>query len=268
MTLFKNKIVVPLAVALTAVAGLALSVTASEGGAPLKEVEWSFDGAYGKYDKASAQRGFQVYREVCSSCHSLKYFKFRNLADLGYGEDMIKAFAAEYEVPGDVDDEGDETVRAGLPQDGMPSPFPNENAARASNGGAFPPDLSLITKARAHGPSYVYSLLTGYEDEPDGFELSDGMSYNPYFKGSQIAMGQPIFEDHVEYQDGTVASQEQIAKDITMFLAWIGEPKLEDRHSMGLNVLTYLLIFTLILYLSMKKIWAPVKRGEDVWGDK
>lgn len=263
MTLFKNTIV-----ALTAVASMAFTAQAEGDAKHAMEVDWSFNGAYGKYDKASAQRGFQVYREVCSSCHSLKYFKFRNLADIGYGDDMIKAFAAEYEVPGDIDDEGDETVRAGLPQDGIPSPFANENAARASNGGAFPPDLSLITKARVNGPNYLYSLLVGYEDEPDGFELSDGMSYNPYFKGSQIAMGQPIFEDHVEYQDGTVASQEQIAKDITMFLTWVGEPKLEERHAMGLNVLAYLLIFTFILYLSMKKIWAPVKRGEDIWGDK
>ena len=143
MKLFKNTIV-SVAVALTAVAGLASGAAASEGGTHAKEVDWSFNGAYGKYDKASAQRGFQVFREVCSSCHSLKYFKFRNLADIGYGEDMIKAFAAEYEVPGDIDDEGEETVRAGLPQDGIPAPFPNENAARASNGGAFPPDLSLI----------------------------------------------------------------------------------------------------------------------------
>ena len=263
MKMFKISIV-----ALTAVVGLAFGVAASEGGAPLEKQEWSFNGPFGVYDKASAQRGFQVYREVCSSCHALKYFKFRNLADLGYEADMIKAFAAEYEVAGDIDDEGDETVRAGLPQDGIPSPFANENAARASNGGAFPPDLSLITKARAHGPDYVYSLLTGYADEPDDFELSDGMSYNPYFKGSQIAMGQPIFDDHVEYQDGTPATQDQIAKDITMFLTWAGEPKLEARKAMGLSTMLYLLIFTIILYFSMKKIWAPVKRGEDVWGDK
>ena len=268
MKMFKNTIVVPLAVALTAVASMAFTAQALEGDAlHPKAQEWSFEGPYGTYDKHSAQRGFQVYREVCSGCHSLKYFKFRNLADLGFPEAQIKAIAAEYEVAGEVDDAGDETVRAGLPQDGIPAPFPNENAARASNGGAFPPDLSLMTKARVDGSNYLYSLLTGYSDEPADFELSDGMSYNPYFIGSQIAMGQPVFDDLVEYQDGTAATEDQIAKDVTMFLTWAAEPKLEERNAMGLSTLIYLSIFTILAYLSMKKIWAPVKRGEDVWGD-
>ncbi len=164
MKMFKNTIV-----ALTAVAGLAFAAQAIEGDAKhAKDVEWSFDGPFGKYDKKSAQRGFQVYREVCSGCHSLKYFKFRNLAEIGFPEDQIKAIAAEYEVQGDVDEAGDETFRPALPQDAMPSPFPNDNAARAGNNGAFPPDLSLITKARVNGSNYLLSLLTGYADEPEG----------------------------------------------------------------------------------------------------
>mgnify|MGYP002630121702 CR=1 FL=1 len=263
MKMFKNTVV-----GLIVVAGLAFGVAASEGGAHLEKQKWSFNGPFGTFDKASAQRGFQVYREVCASCHALKYFKFRNLEDIGYEKEMIGAFAAEYEVPGDIDEAGDATVRAGLPQDAIPSPFANENAARASNGGALPPDLSLITKARAHGPDYVYNLLTGFGDAPDDIELRDGLHYNPFFKGSQIAMAEPISDDLVEYQDGTPATKEQIAKDITMFLTWAGEPKLEARHVLGLRVLLYLLAFTILAYFSMKKIWAPVKRGEDVWGDK
>lgn len=264
MKMFKNTIV-----ALTAVASLTIGALAFEGDTkPLKQVDWSFDGPFGKFDKMSAQRGFQVYREVCSSCHSLKYFKFRNLADIGYPEDQIKAVAAEYELAGEPDEYGDETVRKGEPKDAFPAPFANENAARASNGGALPPDLSLITKARPHGPTYLYSLLTGYDDAPADFTVNEGMNYNPYFSGSQIGMMEPISDDLVEYQDGTAATQDQIAKDITMFLTWVGEPKLEDRHSMGLATILYLLFFTILAYLSMKKIWAPIKRGEDVWGDK
>lgn len=264
MKMFKNTIV-----ALTTVVGLTFAAQAFEGDAKhAKDVKWSFDGPYGTFDKASAQRGFQVYREVCSSCHSLKYFNFRNLADLGYPADQIKAVAAEYEVAGEPDEYGDETVRPGEPKDGIPAPFANENAARASNGGAFPPDLSLMTKARANGPSYVYSLLSGYEDAPADFELSEGMSYNPYFTGSQIAMAEPIFDDLVEYQHGVPATKDQIAKDITMFLHWAAEPKLEARNRMGLGTMIYLLIFTIFAYFSMKKVWAPLKRGEDVWGDK
>jgi len=255
-------------IALVAFAGLAgVAVSADDSAVHNKQVDWSFNGPFGTIDKQSAQRGFQVYREVCSSCHSLKYFKFRNLADLGYGNDMIKAFAAEYTVAGDIDSFGDPTERAGLPQDAFPSPFANDNAARASNGGALPPDLSLVAKSRADGPNYLYSLLTGYDDAPSGVELGEGMNYNAYFPGNQIAMAEPIFDDHVEYSDGTAATQDQIAKDISMFLMYVAEPKLDARHTMGLNVMLFLLVLTIIFYLSMKKIWAPVKRGDNIIGD-
>lgn len=264
MKMFKNAIV-----AFTATIAVTLGATALEGDvkAP-KKMDWSFKGPFGQFDKQSAQRGFQVVREVCASCHSMKYFRFRNLAEIGFPADQIKAIAAEYEVEGDIDDAGDPTVRKGEPKDPMPAAFPNENAARASNGGAYPPDLSLITKSRVSGPDYLYSLLTGYSEAPADFKVSPGMNYNPYFKGSQIAMAAPLSDDIVEYQDGTKATVEQMAKDVTMFLAYVGEPKLEDRHSLGLSVLIYLAIFTLLAYLSMKKIWAPVKRGENVFADK
>ncbi len=231
------------------------------------EIDWSFNGPLGQFDMASAQRGWQVYKQVCSSCHSLKYFRFRNLADIGYEEDMIKAFAAEYEVPGEVDDYGDPTVRAALPQDVFPSAFPNDNAARSANAGALPPDLSLMVKARHDGANYVYSLLVGYEDAPADFDLSSGMSYNPYFKGSQIAMAEPLFEGAVDYEDGTPATKEQMAKDVVQFLTYVAEPSLQKRHEMGIKVLIYLLILTIILYISMKKIWRPVKEGKNFYED-
>ena len=258
------------AVALTAVAAIAIgSIGASAAGAS-KHAEpqgWSFEGPTGTYDRASAQRGFQVFREVCSSCHSLKYFKFRNLSKLGYPAEQIKAMAAEYEVQGDPDDAGDPTMRKGSSNDAIPAPFPNENAARSANGGALPPDLSLITKARHDGSNYTYALLNGYEETPAEFSLPDGMSYNPYFKGDKIAMAQPLFEDQVEYQDGTKASVENMSRDVVNFLSFVGEPSLEQRHQMGVFVLFILFGLIILSYLSMKKIWAPIKRGEDVMPD-
>ena len=229
------------------------------------QVDWSFNGPLGKFDLASAQRGWQVYKQVCSSCHSLKYFRFRNLADIGYGEDQIKAMAAEYEVAGEVDEYGDETVRNALPQDVFPAPFANDNAARSANGGALPPDLSLMIKARHDGANYMFSLLTGYGDAPAGFDLSDGMNYNPYFKGGQIAMVEPLAEGIIEYEDGTAATPEQMAKDVVQFLQYVAEPSLEKRHQMGIKVLLFLLVLTILLYISMKVIWKPVKAGKNFY---
>ena len=180
---------------------------------------------------------------------------------------MIKAFAAEYDVAGDVDDFGDPTTRAAEPKDAFPSPFANDNAARASNGGALPPDLSLITKARHDGANYVYSLLVGYEDAPADFEVGAGMNYNPYFKGSQIAMAEPLFEGAVDYEDGTPATKEQMAKDVVQFLMYVAEPSLQARHQMGIRVLIFLGLLTLIFYISMKKIWKPVKEGKNFYED-
>jgi len=262
------KFVKNIAIALTAVAGFVGTLQAADAGKHPIQQEWSFEGPFGTYDQASTQRGWQVYKQVCAACHGLKYFKFRNLADIGYEEDMIKAFAAEYIVAGDPDDAGDPTERAALPQDAFPSPFANENAARASNGGALPPDLSLIVKARHDGANYLYSLMTGYEDAPAGKEVSAGKSYNPYFKGGQISMAPPLAEGIVEYEDGTAATPEQMAKDVTQFLAYVAEPGLNDRHHMGLNVLLYLIVLTIIFYLSMKKIWKTIKSGRNVYEDQ
>ncbi|NVJ98578.1 MAG: cytochrome c1 [Alphaproteobacteria bacterium] len=259
------KFVKNIAIALTAVAGLAGTAMGAGAAKHPMQMEWSFNGPTGTYDRAAAQRGWQVYKDVCSACHSLKYFRFRNLADLGYEEDMIKAWAAEYTVVDGVDDAGDPKERSGMPQDAFPSPFPNPQAAAASNGGAVPPDLSLITKARHDGANYVFSLLTGYEDAPADHPMPAGKNYNPYFKGGNISMAPPLSEGIVEYEDGTPATTEQMAKDLTTFLMYVAEPKLEARKHMGLNVLLYLGILIIVLYLSMKKIWKPVKEGKNFY---
>ena len=222
----------------------------------LLQKSWPHDGVFGKYDKAAAQRGFQVYREVCAGCHSLNFIAFRNLADLGFSEDEVKAIAAEYEVTDGPDEEGEMFDRPAKPSDYFPSPFPNDNAARASNNGALPPDLSLITKARADGVNYLYSLLLGYGEPPADFELSEGMSYNAYFGGHQIAMAQPLDDDSVEYSDGTQATIEQLSSDVTTFLTWTAEPKLEERKGTGLKAMIFLVILTGMFYATKRKIWA------------
>lgn len=252
-----KKIVLAAAAAL-ALVPFAASVQAAEEGPKMMPVSFSFEGPMGTFDKMQLQRGLQVYREVCASCHSLKYVAFRNLAALGYSEAQVKALAAEYEFP-DIDDEGSDTKRKGTPADHFPNPYPNEKFARASNNGALPPDLSLMTKAREHGPHYVYSLLLGYEDAPPGMNLLSGMNYNKYFAGNQIGMSQQIIDDKVTYADGTKATAQQISADITAFLHWAAEPKLEARHSTGFRVMIYVIIFTILAYFLKKRIWSRIE---------
>lgn len=223
-----------------------------------KDISWSHDGPFGTYDRASVQRGLQVYREVCAACHSLRLVAFRTLEDIGLSEDEVKAIAAEYEVTDGPDEAGDMFDRAGKPSDYFPSPFSNENAARASNGGAYPPDFSLIVKARPGHSDYVYSVLTGYQDAPGDVALGPGMSYNPYFPGHQIAMAPPLTEDAVEYADGTAATVDQMAKDVVSFLAWAGDPYMEQRRQLGVKVVLFLVILTLLLYAIKRKVWADV----------
>jgi ubiquinol-cytochrome c reductase cytochrome c1 subunit len=221
-------------------------------------VDWQHTGVFGTYDRASAQRGLQVYQEVCASCHGMNLVAFRTLADLGFTADEVKALSKEYDFEGGPDDDGEMFERAGKPSDKFPDPFANEKAARASNSGAFPPDLSLIIKARAGGENYLYSLLTGYDDAPEGFELPEGMNYNKYFSGHKIAMPAPLIEEGVEYSDGTKATIEQMAKDVTVFLAWAGEPKLEQRKNMGLKVILFLLVLSGLLYAVKRKVWSEL----------
>ncbi len=235
-------------------AGAALAAEGKE----ISARDWSFSGVFGTFDRAALQRGFQVYREICAGCHSLRLIAFRNLADLGYGEEEIKAFAAEYTVVDGPNDEGEMFERAAIPSDRFPSPFPNDKAAAAANNGAVPPDLSLIAKARKGGPDYLHAFLIGYEEPPEGVELLEGTSYNGYFPGGQVAMPQPFFGDDVEYGDGTAATAEQLAADVSNFLMWAAEPNLEERIRMGRGVIIFLLVFTALLYAAKRKVWADL----------
>lgn len=220
---------------------------------------WHFDGHFGTFDRGAVQRGFQVYKEVCSACHGIERIAFRNLQEIGFSEAEVKTLAAEYSFP-TIDGEGEEIERPGLPSDKFPNSFANEEAARAANNGAYPPDLSLIVKARPNGANYVHSLLTGYGEAPEGFVLAEGQYYNPYFEGRQIVMAPPLVMDgQVSYEDGTEASIDQMAHDLVNFLQWAAEPEMEARKAMGLKVILFLLAFTAFFYIAKKRIWNDVK---------
>lgn len=222
------------------------------------ELHWSFDGIFGTFDRAQLQRGFQVYKEVCSACHSLKYVAFRNLAGLGYNEEQIEAFAADFTVTDGPDDTGEMFQRPGEPADRFPEPFANEAAARYANGGAYPPNLSLMAEARAGGADYIHALLTGYKEAPADFELLPGQYYNEYFPGHAISMAPPLSPDVISYADGTEATVDQMAKDVSAFLRWTSEPQLEERKTMGVKVILFLLVFTGLLYAVKRKVWADL----------
>jgi len=243
-------------VAFSLVGGQALASSNAE---HPKSVHWSFDGVFGHYEPDSLQRGLQVYKEVCSACHGLRLVAFRTLTDLGYSAPEIKAFAAQYEVQNEEpNDDGEMFKRPALPSDHFVSPFPNEQAARAANGGALPPDLSLITKAREGGANYVYSILTGYTTPPAGLEKSDTQYYNPYFSGHLIGMPPPLSEGAVTFADGTKATVDQMAHDVSSFLTWASSPKLENQKSTGLKVMLFLIVLTGMLIAVKKKIWSDV----------
>ena len=280
--------------ALVAACALAVSTAgalAAGGGSHIEKQDWSFSGPFGKYDKAQLQRGFQIYKEVCASCHGLEYIAFRNLGEdgaLGYDEDQIKALAAEYEVEDGPNEDGEMFMRAAKPFDRFPSPFANDEEAKAANGGALPPDLSLITKARSanvgpdtgvelltdlvrmvwhpltayqeYGADYLYALLTGYEETPAELEEKVGDKYyNPnYGSGVAIGMAPPLDDELVEYTDNTPMTKEQYAKDVTAFLMWAAEPKLEERKRVGINALLFLIIFAGLMYFTKKKVWSDV----------
>ncbi|MEL6530976.1 MAG: cytochrome c1 [Pseudomonadota bacterium] len=227
---------------------------------------FSFDGPLGKWDYAQLQRGYQVYKQVCSACHSLKFVAFRNLQELGYTNAEVRAEAATWQVPGIDPVTGEATTRPGEPTDAFPSPYPNEVAARAANNNAYPPDLSLITKARKDGSNYVYSLMQGYNEvdpedlakSPD-FETPTGLYFNEYFYNINIAMPPQLYPDLVTYADGTEATQAQMAEDVTAFLTWTAEPSLVKRKQTGWFVIGFLLIATFLAFFSYKQIWAGVK---------
>ena len=207
------------------------------------------------------QRGYQVYTEVCASCHSMKLVSYRNLGEPGgpeFSVEQVKAIAANFEVEDGPNSDGEMFTRPGRPSDKFVSPYPNVQAATAANGGAYPPDMSVLVKARKGGSDYIYSVLMGYEDPPAGFELEEGVYYNKYMDGQKIKMSNPLSEGIVTYADGTQTTQAQMAKDVTTFLTWTAEPHLETRHKMGVKVIIFLTIFTLLVYLSMRRIWSRI----------
>jgi ubiquinol-cytochrome c reductase cytochrome c1 subunit len=225
----------------------------------LPDTRFSFDGIFGHFDRASAQRGFQIYKEVCANCHAMHLLSYRNLRELGLSEAEVRAIAATVQVQDGPNDEGAMFERAGRPSDRFRSPFANANAARAANNGALPPDLSVIVKARENGADYLHALLTGYEDPPAGMTMMPGMNYNKYFPGHQIAMGAPLTgEGQVEFHDGTKATVDQMARDVTQFLAWAAEPELEQRKAMGVKIILFLTILGGLAYGVKRKIWADV----------
>ncbi|KAL0135211.1 cytochrome c1, component of the mitochondrial respiratory chain [Mucor lusitanicus] len=226
---------------------------------------WPHSGPLDTFDHASIRRGYQVYREVCSACHSLDRIAWRNLIDVSHSEDEVKAMAEEFEYQDGPDDNGEMFMRPGKPADYMPKPYPNDEAARAGNAGALPPDLSLITKARHGGEDYVFALLTGYVDAPGGVEVREGLNYNPYFPGGAIAMAQTLFDGVVEYEDGTPATASQMAKDVCTFLAWAAEPEHDDRKKMGMKA-TIITAGLVALSVYLKKFkWAPLKTRKIVY---
>ena len=244
------------AIALALLAGQP-ALAAGDGEAP-PSIKWSFNGLFGTFDRAAQQRGFQVYTEVCASCHAMRLIYYRHLSGIGLSEAQIKAAAAAVEVTDGPDAEGEMFERPGRASDRFMAPFANANAARAANGGAFPPDLSLMTKARLGGADYVNGILTGYSEPPSGVQVPDGMSYNKFFPGHQIAMPAPLSDDAVEYADGTKATVPQMAKDVTTFLAWAAEPELEERKRMGVKVVLFLILLTGMMFAVKRKIWADI----------
>lgn len=236
--------------------GCLSAAQAAEEVLPPIEVDWPHEGIFGAFDYAAVQRGFKVYEEVCAACHGLDYVAFRHLQDIGFDEEQVRAIASQYQVTDGPDDQGEMYQREGRPSDRIPPPYPNEQAARAANGGALPPDLSLITKARADGSDYLYSLLRGYEEPPADAEPRPGMSYNLYFPGHWIAMPPPLSAGIVTYDDGTDATVEQMAFDVTSFLTWAAEPKLEERKQAGLKVVLFLVVLTALFYATKRKIWS------------
>jgi ubiquinol-cytochrome c reductase cytochrome c1 subunit len=241
-------------IALLAGAGAARAQEAS-----LPHQQWSFQGVFGTYDQGALQRGYHVYKEVCAACHPVRHLYFRDLTEIGYSEEQVKGIAAQAQVTDGPNDQGEMYQRLGKPSDRMPSPFPNDQAARAANNGALPPDQSLIVKQRDGGADYIYAIITGYKDAPAGMKMNPNMYYNEYFPGHQIAMPPPLSsEGQVPYTDGTKATIPQMAHDVTTFLAWAAEPNLNERHRMGAKVILFLVIAAGIFYAAKRKIWAAL----------
>lgn len=245
----------------------AAAVYASADHIPPPHQHWSHGGFLDAYDSASLRRGYEVYRQVCSSCHSMKYIAWRNLVGVTHTEEQAKMLAATREVPGGNDDQGEPFMRPAKLSDYFPGPYPNEEAARAANGGALPPDLSCVVKARHAGDDYVYALITGYKEPPAGVTLRPGLHYNPYFPGGAIGMAPPLSDGQIEYEDGTEATVSQMAKDVATFLRWCSEPEQDERKKAGLKWCTGLLLMTAGAGYYKRFKWSLVKTRRISWMD-
>ena len=235
-----------------------INVVASGSGNDLPKHKWSFKGLTGTFDKSAVQRGFKVYREVCSGCHSMSLLYYRDLIDIGFSREEVKAIAAEYTVIDGPNEEGEMFERPAKPSDRFVPPFSNEQEARVSNNGSYPPDLSVITKAKKHGPDYIFNLLLGYTDPPVDFELGEGMYYNKWKEGHQISMAQPLDEGYVDYDDGTENTLPQLAEDITTFLVWSAEPELEERKKLGIKVILFFIVLGSIVFIVKNRLWREI----------
>ena len=240
---------------------VSFSVHSEETNKNYVKTNWSFKGIFGTFDRASLQRGYQVYQEVCSGCHSAQHLSYRNLSEKGgpeFSVEEAKAIAAQFEVEDGPNSDGEMFTRLGRLSDKFVKPYPNVEASTAANGGAYPPDMSVLAKARKGGADYIYSLLLGYEEAPTGFELDEGVYYNKYMSGNRIKMLAPLSDGLVEYSDGTQSTTAQMAKDITTFLVWTAEPHLESQHRMGFKVIIYLIILLTLVYMSKQKVWSRI----------
>ena len=265
---YLKKIIITIFVSL-----IPLTVFSEEKNTNLIETKWTFNGIFGTFDRSSLQRGYQVYNEVCSGCHSVQYLCYRNLSEKGGPEFSIaetKAIASQFEVEDGPNNEGEMFMRSAKLSDKFIKPYPNVEASTAANGGAYPPDMSVLAKARAGGADYIYSLLLGYEETPAGFELDDGVYYNKYIPGNKIKMSEPLSDGIIEYTDGTDSSKEQLAKDVTAFLVWASEPHLESQHRIGFKTIVYLIVLIMLVYMSKQKVWSrfnskPEEDDEEIF---
>ena len=254
MLLLLNRIILVVFISL-----FSFSTSSEEVKSEFIKTKWSFEGIFGTFDRASLQRGYQVYQEVCSGCHSVQHLSYRNLSEKGgpeFSTEEAKAIAAQFEVEDGPNSDGEMFMRPGRLSDKFVKPYPNVEASTTANGGAYPPDMSVLVKARTGGADYIYSLLMSYEDPPEGFELGDGVYYNKYMAGNKIKMSEPISDEIVEYSDGTQPTKSQIAKDVTAFLVWASEPHLESQHKMGFKAIIYLIILITLVYMSKQKVWS------------
>jgi ubiquinol-cytochrome c reductase cytochrome c1 subunit len=241
-----------------AFAGFAVAPAAAQELPPVPQQKWSFGGVFGSYDTAALQRGWQVYSEVCSNCHSMHYVHYRDLEGIGLTPAQVKAVAAGFTVPQGTDDQGNPKEGPATPADQLRSPFPNDKAARAANNGALPPDMSLLANSLEGHANRIYAILNGYTDPPPGFKLQEGMNYNEYFPGHQIAMPQPLHDDQVTYADGTKATIPQMAHDVATFLTWASNPEMVQRKQIGIRVVLFLVLLGGLTYAVKRKLWSDV----------